>query len=180
MSSVSVVIPSRNGLQLLLRQLPILFRDDGIEIIVVDDCSKDGTGEALRSAFPEVRLLARTGTPGFCHAVNLGMKAATREFLLLLNNDVAPEPGCLSGMENFLKGSPADLAVVVPVITRPDGTDDGALEWGFRHGLAFTGRAAGSPYPSGACALWRRSAWSSLGGSPPGTHRYIGKTSTWA
>lgn len=163
-ASVSAVIPSRNGMELLRKQLPLLLSEAGLEIIVVDDCSDDGSEEAIRSEFPSVTVLARSEDPGFCHAVNLGMKAASSELLLLLNNDVIPEPGCIRGLADWLARSDPETVSAVPVIRRPDGTDDGGVEWGFRRGLAFTGINAGQPYPSGACALWRSWAWSSLAG----------------
>jgi GT2 family glycosyltransferase len=159
-----VVIPSKNGSSLLEKQLPALLEQGPGEIIVVDDCSGDSTAELLTGAFPGVRLLRRTENPGFCHAVNLGMEAAASQMLLLLNNDVMPEPGCIRGMAELLEASPERTAVLVPRIRRPDGTDDGSVEWGFRRGLAFTAPGAGNPYPSGACALWRKSAWRRLEG----------------
>lgn len=162
--TMSVVIPSRNGLELLKRQLPVLLEDAGIEVVVVDDCSSDGSTLALRKTFPSLKVLTRNENPGFCHAVNAGMEAASSDLLMLLNNDVTPEPGCFEGMARWLSDAPSCVAVAVPGIMRPDGTDDGAMEWGFRRGLAFTAPGAGHPYPSGACALWRRSAWFSLGG----------------
>lgn len=161
---VSAVIPSRNGLDLLREQLPVLLREGALEIIVVDDCSGDGSEEAVRREFPSVKVLTRKEEPGFCHAVNLGMRAASTSTLLLLNNDVIPEPGCIEGLAKCLSGSGAETVAAVPVIRRPDGTDDGMVEWGFRRGLAFTGTGAGRRYPSGACALWKRWAWESLGG----------------
>lgn len=161
---VSVVIPSRNGSSLLAEQLPGLMEQDPGEIIVVDDCSGDSTAKLLAGGFPGVRILRREEKPGFCHAVNLGMEAALHPLILLMNNDVIPEPGCIRGMAGLLEASPERTAVLVPRISRPDGTDDGSVEWGFRRGLAFTAPGAGNPYPSGACALWRRSAWRRLGG----------------
>lgn len=163
-AALSVVIPSRNGAVLLEKQLPSLVSDTGPEVVVVDDCSTDGTAEFMRTAFPSVKLVVRKGDPGFCHAVNEGMSAASSGLLMLLNNDVTPESGCFEGMAGALSEAPRDVAVIVPMIARPDGTDDGSMEWGFRRGLAFTAPGAGNPYPSGACALWRREAWSALGG----------------
>lgn len=162
---MTAVIPSRNGLELLMRQLPLLLdRDVELEVLVVDDCSEDGTSDELPRRFPSVRVLRRNGTPGFCHAVNLGFEESETGFVLLLNNDVAPEPGCIPGMVSDLAAAPARTVVTVPRITRPDGSDDGAYGWGFRRGLAYTAPGAENPYPSGACALWRSSAWAVLGG----------------
>ncbi len=168
MRSLSVVVPSRNGREILRRFLPGILRETercSGELIVVDDCSTDGTTEFLRREFPGAGVFRRTGAPGFCRGVNLGMERASGSFLLLLNNDTSPEPGSFQGLIDALEGAPEGTAAAVPSIPRPDGSDDSLFKWAFRRGLAITGQfSEGEPYPSGACALWRREAWESLGG----------------
>ena len=54
---ISVVIPSRNGRELLARLLPgaiSQIRQIGGEVIVVDNGSEDGTADFLRESYPEV------------------------------------------------------------------------------------------------------------------------------
>jgi glycosyltransferase involved in cell wall biosynthesis len=55
---ISVVIPSYNRRDGMLALLADLHRQEGVEfeVIVVDDCSPDDSVEAIRSAFPTVRL----------------------------------------------------------------------------------------------------------------------------
>jgi GT2 family glycosyltransferase len=165
---LSVVIPSRNGLPILKKYLPAILREAAAvpaEVIVVDDCSDDGTSERLPSLFPEVTVLKRTGRPGFCHAVNLGMSRAEGNSLMLLNNDTVPSKGSFRTLVEELDQSGDNIAVVVPSINRPDGSDDGSYRWAFRRGLAVTGEnISGEDYPSGACAVWKRSAWENLEG----------------
>jgi len=168
LTGLSVVIPSRNGAEILKAHLPSIMGEtlaSGAELIVVDDCSSDGTGELIRSSFPGVRLLERTGEPGFCHAVNLGMREASGELLLLLNNDTLPLEGSFSGLAQGISRADPRTAAAVPSIPRPDGTDDSLCQWKIVRGLAVTGEGiGGAPYPSGACSLWKRSAWEELGG----------------
>lgn len=162
----SVVIPSRNGLELLRRHLPRLATEArGWEVIVVDDGSSDGTCAAGSAEFPGVRFVRREGERGFCHAVNLGMSLAAGDALLLLNNDVSPREGALAELAMALESAGDDVYAAVPVITRPGMPDEGGMRTGFRRGLAVTGPGErGVPYPSGACSLFRRCHWEVLGG----------------
>ena len=166
--NLSVVIPSRNGLSILKKFLPAIIREtlkaQG-EVIVVDDCSEDNTCIQIKSLFPSVILLSRKMNPGFCHAVNLGMSRGEGKYLMLLNNDTIPEENVFSRLVTALDESDEGVAVAIPAILRPDGSDDSSYRWAFRHGLAVTGEnIPGEEYPSGACALWKRSAWEKLEG----------------
>ncbi len=168
MKNLSVVIPSRNGLHILKEFLPAILREtmraEG-EVIVVDDCSEDNTSTEIPTLFPEVRTLSRKQNPGFCHAVNLGMSGARGRYLMLLNNDTVPAENSFSELVSALDESKKNVAVAVPSIIRPDGSDDSSYRWAFIHGLAVTGEdIRGEEYPSGACALWKRHIWEELGG----------------
>ncbi|MFO8182947.1 MAG: glycosyltransferase family 2 protein [Candidatus Aegiribacteria sp.] len=165
---LTVVIPSRNGADILREFLPAILAETRRargELILVDDCSADSTAELITREYPSVRLLRREGEPAFCRAVNLGMAKADSGRLLLLNNDTVPEEGSFTALLEELSNAPEETAAAVPSIPRPDGTDDGDFRWAFVRGLAVTGEGiAGQPYPSGACALWKRDVWEELGG----------------
>ncbi len=164
---LSIVIPSRNGWELLKRTLPAVIRalpGDG-EIIVVDDCSTDLTMKEGTIAFPDVRFIRRTGDTGFCHAVNLGMSVASGDLLMLLNNDIEPRGNAFEVLEEELESSPDYCCAAVPVIRRPDGSDESGMVYSCERGLAKTSlEGPGVLYPSGACSLWRRQAWEILEG----------------
>ncbi len=168
---LSVVIPSRNGARLLRRFLPEVLAELGDmgEVVVVDDGSSDDTAAALREAGDSrVRAFVRSGPNGFCYAVNLGMREARGRLLLLLNNDVEPAPGALRAMAEAGGRAPPDVCAVVPRILRPDGSDEGGCSIRLRRGLPLVDlQGRGVPYPSGACSLFTRDAWKSLGGLDP-------------
>jgi len=168
MCKLSVVVPSRNGLAILKEFLPAIIREAGKaggEVLVVDDCSSDNTSNEVLSLFPGITFLSRRSDPGFCHAVNLGMSKAKGSYLMLLNNDTIPEKDAFVKLVSVLDESRSNVAVAVPSIIRPDGSDDSCYRWGFVHGLAVTGeKIPGEEYPSGACAVWKRSVWEELGG----------------
>jgi GT2 family glycosyltransferase len=94
MKSVSVVIPAYNGRELLAKYLPALLAacrkcPAPVEVIVVDDASRDDSAGFVRSSFPEVTVLVNEMNIGFAATMNKGIAAATGEVLLALNTDMA-------------------------------------------------------------------------------------------
>jgi GT2 family glycosyltransferase len=138
----------------------------GTEIIVVDDASREDDIEGLvRSEFPSVRYLRREPPNGFCYAINAGVEESSADYVMVLNNDVLPEEGAFDTLLESIGSQPDSCFAVVPSIIRPDGMDESAVRYSMRRGLATTGISSrGVPYPSGACSLYRRSAWEMLGG----------------
>lgn len=80
----------------LPRLLQLLQKDGGNhEVIVVDNHSTDGTDEFIRRRFPEVRLVRSDENVYFAAGNRIGIAAANRDVLVLLNSDTIVEPGCL-------------------------------------------------------------------------------------
>ena len=93
---ISVVIPSRNGKDLLAAQMAGIVRElQAIpsEIVVVDNGSGDGTAEWLGCSFPQVALEVSESPLSFARAVNRGIARARFSHVCLLNNDMILEPG---------------------------------------------------------------------------------------
>jgi GT2 family glycosyltransferase len=90
-----VVIPSRNGRDLLAAQMPGILREmatSASEVIVIDNGSDDGTLEWLRTEYPHVRADVSAGPLSFARAVNRGIGLARFSHVCLLNNDMLVEP----------------------------------------------------------------------------------------
>ena len=91
---VSIVIPNYNGMAFIEACLRALAADaPEAEILVVDNGSSDGSRELVREKFPEVRLIALDQNYGFPRAVNEGIRASARPYVILLNNDTEVLPG---------------------------------------------------------------------------------------
>lgn len=93
--SISVIIPTYNGKELLKQYLPSCIRALEFstlifeyEIIVVDDCSKDDTITFLKNEYPQIILLKNETNLGFSKTINKGIRYSKMDLSLLLNNDM--------------------------------------------------------------------------------------------
>lgn len=89
---VTVYIPTFNRLELLQRAVKSVQNQtyQNIEIIIVDDCSTDGTQEYLPSLVIEderVRYFIKNKNSGACVSRNIAIEHATGEFITGLDDD---------------------------------------------------------------------------------------------
>lgn len=109
LKTVSLIIVNYNGLHLLKECLESLrlqtFRD--FEIIVVDNASRDGSGEYIAANFPEIKLISLPRNIGFAGANNEGLKQAEGEFIALLNNDAEADRDWLRNLADAMSRNPA-------------------------------------------------------------------------
>jgi GT2 family glycosyltransferase len=97
-SPLTAAIATYNGRALLPGVLDSLARQtvaEHVHVVVVDDCSTDGTVEWLREEWPAVEVVAHERNLGVTRSLNDCLAAARGEFVVLLNNDVELEPDCL-------------------------------------------------------------------------------------
>ena len=84
-NGVSVIIPAYNGAQWIVRSIQSVLgqtTETPIEVIVVDDCSKDGTAELVKGmADARVRLVQTTANKGVAGARNVGIENARFEWV---------------------------------------------------------------------------------------------------
>jgi GT2 family glycosyltransferase/glycosyltransferase involved in cell wall biosynthesis len=116
---ISVVIPTRNGRELLERLMPVLHTELASftsEIIVVDNGSNDGSADILNGVIVE-----RSVEPlSFARAVNRGIRRARYSHILLLNNDMVLHPGFFAPLLHAFKTVP-DLFCATAQIFLPEG-----------------------------------------------------------
>jgi GT2 family glycosyltransferase len=110
---VSIIILNYNGLDFLPDCLESLRKTSypRTELIVVDNSSRDGSLEYLRTHHPEVRLFPLTENFGFSAAYNAVIPQANGEVVVLLNFDVEVEPDWLNQAIEVLSSDPSVAAV---------------------------------------------------------------------
>lgn len=139
----SVVIPNYNGIRYLKNCLLSLQKCEGedFEVIVVDNGSTDGSDVLPDSLKLNVRLIKLNENTGFAHAVNVGIREAKGEYVILLNNDTEVESGFVRKLTEALKKNRKAFsasAMMVDMNNREvlDGAGDYycALGWAFAYG----------------------------------------------
>lgn len=108
---VSVVIPAYNvGAHIVEAIDSVLAQDYApVEIIVVDDGSKDDTAEVVATRFPQVTLIRKVNG-GAATARNAGIRQAQGEFIAFLDADDIWLPGKLKAQVDYFRAHP-DVAM---------------------------------------------------------------------
>ena len=96
-SIVIVNYNDREAILLCLESVLGLLPSD-CEVIVVDNASSDGSGPAIRAAFPQIPLVCATVNGGFGAGCNLGARKAAGTYLVFLNPDTTVAPNWLGSL----------------------------------------------------------------------------------
>jgi len=85
----SVIVLAWNGIAFLPDCLRALTSQDfpDYEVIVVDNGSTDGSADFVAAQFPYIRLVRNGRNLGYAAGNNIGLRAATGDILVLLNQD---------------------------------------------------------------------------------------------
>ncbi|MBP9762215.1 glycosyltransferase family 2 protein [Patescibacteria group bacterium] len=106
-ADLAVILVGYNVRDLTLRNLESLFASENslkIQLILVDNDSKDGTAEAVQTQFPDVYVIRNTSNTGFSHAVNQGIAVARARHVLLLNPDMRVSSDALAKFVDYADG----------------------------------------------------------------------------
>ncbi len=188
MTRLAIVIVSfnaRRDLDACLRSLHAAPPDLTHAMVVVDNASSDGSVQAVRTAWPDVRVIEMGRNAGFAAATNAGIRASESDLVLLLNSDTIVPPGSIDRLAGALDDDAA-AAAAGPRLVGLDGTVE--LSFGrmlspwnearqrlIAFGLArhigpvvhwFERRTTTPHHPewvSGACLLVRREAGTAAG-----------------
>jgi GT2 family glycosyltransferase len=111
-SKVSVIVLCFNNLEFTracLDSLELYSDYPNLEIIAVDNASSDGTPAFLQqwqAGGANRRFIGNDTNLGFSAGNNVGLRAATGDYLVVLNNDTYVTPGWVRGLVRHLKRNP--------------------------------------------------------------------------
>jgi glycosyltransferase involved in cell wall biosynthesis len=175
---VSVVIPCYNYGRYLPSAVESVLTQTGVdvEVIVVDDCSTDGSQEVARSlaaSEPRVRLLLHDRNLGHIRTYNDGLALVTGDYVVLLSADDLLAPNSLARSTALLENRP-DVGLVygcaVDFSETPPPPRTDVRSWSIWSGQAWLARicSRGANTIVNPEAIMRRSLMRELGGYDQG------------
>lgn len=125
MIKVSVIIVNWNSIQFLktlIRTMSEHFLQCyDYEIIIVDNCSNDGSREYLSQPNRHVKVILNSDNIGFTRAVNQASQIAKGEYIFLLNPDIEFVNSSWDDLIKFADNHP-EVGAIGPYITNPNGS----------------------------------------------------------
>lgn len=120
---VTAVVVNWNAGDHLVRCVEALLAERarlGVEVVVVDNASSDGSLRALARFGDAVRVIQTGENLGFGRGVNRGVAASRSPYVAALNPDVVLQPGALEQMAAFLLHN-ASAGLVGPRLVDKEG-----------------------------------------------------------
>ena len=84
---LSIITVNYNGYKDTCELIDSIPFDDSMEVIVVDNASKENEANLIQKRYPQVKVIRSEQNLGFAGGNNLGIKAAKGKYLFLINND---------------------------------------------------------------------------------------------
>lgn len=136
---------------------------DGFEVVVVDDCSPDGTA-AVAEGFG-VRVVRQATNGGAAAARNAGAAAADGAVLLFVDSDVVPEPGLVAAtLAVFDAGATVATGCYGPEPANPAPLARYKALWTWHCWQQSAGQTGESGHIQGALAAVRADVFEAVGG----------------
>ncbi len=134
--SVALVIVNYNTREDLRKCLESVHKElAGINVVVVDNGSTDGSRKMVKEEFSRVRLVENPGNPGYASACNRGIRETVETYIFILNSDVEFPPqdlvyreedggklqGGLEDVLGYMDRNP-DVGALGPLVLNSDGS----------------------------------------------------------
>jgi GT2 family glycosyltransferase len=121
---ISIIVVSYNTRDFLRKCLGSLGRDSsGLigEIIVIDNCSSDGSADLIEHDYPDVTLIKNASNLGYACAVNQGIRRSHGRYFLILNPDIETTGDAVKNLWSFMEATP-DAGIAGGKLLNPDGS----------------------------------------------------------
>lgn len=114
---VSLITVNYNQTEATCALLESIRRQDwrAVEVVVVDNGSRDNPAAVLAMRYPEVKFVRSEQNLGFAGGNGLGVAAATGDYLFFVNNDAELTTGCIARLLALFDEVPG-LGMVSPLI----------------------------------------------------------------
>ena len=177
---VSIITINYNGLEdtcALIESIPF---NESMEVIVVDNASKNQEADAIAKRYPQVIVIQSEHNLGFAGGNNLGIQAAQGKYLFLINNDTFFIDFNIHSLMDRMESFP-DIGIVCPKILFAWGNNPIQFAGYSRlsrisvrnHAIGFNeddygqyNTAHQTPYAHGAAMLIKREAMDKVGLMP--------------
>ena len=119
---ISVIILTFNSIKFIKPCLDSILSQkvDKIEIIVVDNGSKDSTAIFIKENYPQVSLIENRFNLGAAKARNQGIETASGEWVFSLDCDIVLEKDFFDNISNVLKDVSPEVGMIQPKILELD------------------------------------------------------------
>ena len=84
---LSIITINYNGLKDTCELIDSIPFNDNLEVIVVDNASKEDEASIISRRYPQVKVIRSKKNLGFAGGNNLGIKEVKGDYILLINND---------------------------------------------------------------------------------------------
>ena len=109
MPNISVVLVSYNTIEMTITALNHLYASSHnleMDVIVIDNASKDHSAEVLRREYPQIKLIENKKNVGFGRANNQALPFIKSRYVLLLNTDAFVEPDSIAKTVQYMDANP--------------------------------------------------------------------------
>ena len=110
---LSIITINYNGLKDTCELIGSILFSNGMEMIVVDNASKQDEASFIAERYPQVKVIRSQHNLGFAGGNNLGIKEAKGKYILLINNDTYIKDFNFNALINRLESSDK-IGIVCP------------------------------------------------------------------
>jgi GT2 family glycosyltransferase len=126
---LSIIIVNWNTKNLLLDCLASVYetvKRISMEVWLVDNASTDGSVEAVKAFYPDVKIIQNTHNLGFASANNRAFERMCGRYAVLLNTDAVLKKGAVEAIYDFMESNP-DAGMACGQLLNPDGSKQNSI-----------------------------------------------------